>query len=291
MNIFWLKVLRKLGVSKILNVVGTRTVLGEPVKFPICGKLGWEYVQDAEGWMTSLLNSLKPYFKSQDSKAFLDVGVNVGQTLVKYRSVVPGGTYYGFEPNPVCVAYVSSLIDLNAWTDASLYPVGISKTATICELIFFHGSVVDSSASIIDEFRPNDPVAKRSNIAVFPLRAIQLSHQISFVKIDVEGAELEVLKGSEELLRRDQPLISTEILPCYDATNEFRIQRQIELETFLRSVGYECTRIVKDGDTGFAGLKVVDEIGVHADMNLSDYLWIPREQLAGILKLTGKCEG
>lgn len=290
MNLFCLKVLRKLGVAGAFNIIGTRVVQGKLVRFPVHGALGWQFVQDAEGWMTSLLQSLKPYFDQHADKAFLDVGVNVGQTLVKYRSLMPNGIYVGFEPNPACVAYVADLVDLNKWDHIRLYPVGVSESAEICELIFFHNSAVDSTASIIDGFRPDDPVARRSNIALFPLSGIDLGRSVSFMKIDVEGAELEVLRGSEALLRRERPLVSSEILPCYDSSNTFRLKRQEEVESLMRKIGYKCARIMKSGPHHgeFSGLQVIDEIGIHNDLDLADYLWIPDEKLASILDISGQ---
>ena len=47
------------------------------------------------------------------SGAFIDVGVNLGQTLLKVAAIDPGRAYVGFEPNPACVDYVWKLIETN----------------------------------------------------------------------------------------------------------------------------------------------------------------------------------
>ena len=44
--------------------------------------------------------------------AYLDIGVNIGQTLMKLKSVNPKIEYIGFEPNATCVHYVNKLIDM-----------------------------------------------------------------------------------------------------------------------------------------------------------------------------------
>ena len=287
MNLFFLKVLRRLRLAGLLNVTGNRSMLGSQMRLPIQGGLGWDLVSETEEWMAMLLQSLQAYFQASADRAFLDVGVNVGQTLIKYRAVVPGGAYIGFEPNPACVAYVAKLIELNGWQDIDLYPVGVSESAGLCELNFFHGSDVESSASILADFRPGEPITKRSHVALFPLHMIELRRPISFLKIDVEGAELEVLRGSETMLRRDRPLVSIEILPCYDASNEFRIQRQQEVEVLMRDIAYQCFRVQKSGALfeKLAGLEPIESIGVHSDLHLSDYLWVPEEQSQRVLAL------
>ena len=43
-------------------------------------------------------------------KGFIDVGVNVGQTLLKLKSISSEINYLGFEPNPNCVNYLKNLI-------------------------------------------------------------------------------------------------------------------------------------------------------------------------------------
>ena len=280
MNLFGLKVLRKLQLAGKLNLVGARDVNGAVIKFPIQGALGWEFVNDIEVWMSMLLDSLNRYFLAEPDKAFLDVGVNVGQTLVKYRSLYPQGKYIGFEPNPTCVSYVNQLVQVNRWEHLDIYPVGVAEKAGLCELNFFHGSEVDSTASIVADFRPDQPIRRRSHIALFPLDEFHLKHPISFVKIDVEGAELEVLRGTQSILSNDRPLVSTEILPCYDESNTFRLERQKSIETLMRDLEYWCYRIKKSntGADEFCGLEELDTIEVHGDLSLSDYLWVPAEK-------------
>ncbi|WDQ15654.1 FkbM family methyltransferase [Rhodopirellula sp. P2] len=260
---------------------------GVDLHFPIRGDLGWGHLGDAESWMTDLLSSLKIYFQSKQDHCFVDVGVNIGQTLVKQQTVTPGGAYVGFEPNASCVAYVDELVKLNGWENVELYPVGVSQTPELCNLNFFSQSEIDSGASIIEQFRTEQPVLRRSHVAVFPLNAAGLSRPVSFLKIDVEGAELEVLRGANSVILRDRPLVSIEILPCYDVSNKFRIERQYALEQLMAKAKYRCFRILKaTAEQGrLTGIERVDSIGVHGDIDLADYLWIPQESVDDICGL------
>jgi hypothetical protein len=60
----------------------------------------------SELWMIDLLKIVLPI----GNKSFVDVGINVAQTLLKLKSVSPEINYIGFEPNPVYTNYGAKLI-------------------------------------------------------------------------------------------------------------------------------------------------------------------------------------
>lgn len=60
-------------------------------------------------------------------------------------------------------------------------------------------------------------------------------HKLDFLKIDVEGWELSVLKGAYQTLKRLHPVIHCEINP--HALNMFNV-KHTEVIDFLRYVGY-----------------------------------------------------
>src|SRR5690606_34000711 len=98
------------------------------------------------------------------------------------------------------------------------------------------------------------------------------------VKIDVEGAELEVLLGLKGVLQRDRPLVLMEVLPTY-GTDESRQRRQRLIEQMLGEIDYSIARIRKGQDDSFKGLEILEQIGDHSDVNSCDYVCVPREAL------------
>ncbi len=54
------------------------------------------------------------------SSAVLDVGANVGQTLLKVKSCSAERTWIGFEPNSTCVMYLERLIAVNRFSCCTL---------------------------------------------------------------------------------------------------------------------------------------------------------------------------
>ena len=85
-----------------------------------------------EPWMTQWLESLLPV----RTGVFLDIGVNLGQTLLKVKAIDPQRPYVGFEPNPACVFYLHELISMNQIQEASIFPVAPAQATGLPQLDF-----------------------------------------------------------------------------------------------------------------------------------------------------------
>jgi FkbM family methyltransferase len=178
----------------------------------------------SESWMTEVLKKIQPVFNNH----FVDVGVNIGQTLVKAYSVFDNVHYIGFEPNPVCYNYSKQLIELNEFSNCAIVPIGIGAKDEVVQLLFFSNDTADSSASIIKDFRDEKTVVKKEFVPVFHGKALTqfLPSKVgSILKVDVEGAELEVIEGLKSWINETRPIIIIEVLPVYTVENKFRLQR------------------------------------------------------------------
>jgi FkbM family methyltransferase len=227
-----------------------------------------------EPWMIDLLSGLFPL----RAGLFLDVGVNLGQTMLCVRALDPARPYAGVEPNPLCVAYVESLKSANGLADCLVAPVGIAETAAIRQLVLYHGDTTDSSASLVENFRPDEAVTHVVLVPVFPYEEVARAAKLddpAIVKIDVEGAESEILCSMRGLLGRARPWLIVEILPCYTSSNRARIERQERILSLMRESGYSMFRLIKSEDSRLSRLDAVDDIGVHGDMDWVDYLFCP----------------
>jgi FkbM family methyltransferase len=268
---FLTKSLHKLGWLPFLNIHSTIQVENKKILIPILGGQGYPNLHLSEPWMTEALKCLRPLFNGH----FIDVGVNLGQTLIKAYAIFEDIQYIGFEPNPSCVHYAQELIKLNELKRYVIFPLGVGSKTEVLKLIFFASDESDSSATIIEHYRPNNTEDHYIYVPVFDFHSISSflpAKPSTLVKIDVEGAELEVLLGLKDWIIANQPFFLLEILPVYTLENQTRFYRQAQIETLLRDLNYKIARLKK---TNPVGIEEISKIGVHSSIEDSDYLAYP----------------
>lgn len=172
----------------------------------------------------------------QPGDVFIDVGANFGlHTLYGAKLVGEKGHVFSFEPVPLNLKLLRQNIALNK----------VAQQITIVSK-----AVSNSSDKFLPFYLPIEDVAVTAslypntrNIQTLQVGNIRLDdywHEINLpvklIKIDVEGAELEVLKGAENLLKQWQPILLIEVhgfaLPDFGTSVE-------ELRVFLMNLGYQ----------------------------------------------------
>lgn len=149
--------------------------------------------------------------------AFLDVGVNVGQTLMKVLSIDAERRYVGFEPQIGCCYFIEQFIRLNRLRNASVLPIALAD-ANGTMTLYSHGEY-DEMASLTGDrdvtgaARP-DATYVPTRIGDEVLRELGIG-TIATIKIDVEGVELQVLRGLLETLKEKRPSVIFEVLPNF----------------------------------------------------------------------------
>lgn len=280
------KILRKLSLLQYFNFYCSKKVGQRHFKIPILGNLGISNLPVWESWMLDLLKIIT---KIEDTK-FVDIGVNIGQTLLSIKSVCPDIDYIGFEPNPACNYYLEKLIDANTLGKVKIIPTAVSTEDGLGQLDFYYDFQEDASASIIQNLRPTNKIYKSVCVPTLKGETIKKTtdfNNMSILKIDVEGAELEVLLSLKELIKENTPLILLEILPIYSKERVDSLNRQKRIEKFMQDLDYSLYRIIKNNNT-LLGLKKIEEIEIHADLNLSDYLCVPLSKTKAFLNHCSK---
>ncbi|MGF7159331.1 FkbM family methyltransferase [Rhodoligotrophos appendicifer] len=252
--------------------------------------LGRTMCEPAEPWMLELLHRLLPL----RGGTFLDVGVNLGQTMLAVMAVDGQRPYLGIEPNPHCVAYAERLMALNAFTTCRIVPVALGRSPGVQLLQLYYASATDASASLVEGFRPEQRISRLVPVAVFPYRAIEEAMSagpLSFVKIDVEGGEADVLLTLRDAVSASQPWIIAEILPCYSAEAVDRLSRQQQIEQMMKDLDYVILRIRKGDGDRLAGLDLIEDIGIHGDLSACDYVFCPSGDAARVLGMPVQAQG
>ncbi len=173
----------------------------------------------------------------------IDVGANEGQTLLDFEKAgLSQLDTVAFEPNPACAYYLGKLIAQNGWHHVSLLPVALSDAPRWLTLEF--GTENGSRATIVADLRSGWTL-RRQVVPCFTLDHLIRNGTINvkrgiLVKIDVEGGELEVLRGAQTTLRSFRPMVLCEVLwaACKEGI-EFMQERNLALATVLRECDYE----------------------------------------------------
>jgi FkbM family methyltransferase len=143
-------------------------------------------------------------------EAALDLGAGWGSyTRAMLEGVGPFGRVLAFEPNPeVC----RSLQDL-AMRDFRLrvFPQALSNTNRSSQ---FYRLADSGLSSLRERHYLRVPVVDRIEVKVTRLDdcpAVAALSSISFMRIDVEGEELQLLEGARETIHRTEPVIALEL--------------------------------------------------------------------------------
>ena len=152
---------------------------------------------------------LKNILKEGD--VFVDVGANIGLMSILASQVVSNsGKVFAFEPNPNTLEILKKNIELNEVSniEASSYAIG-SKIES--SKIYDRWNANRGSASLI---KPDYETTS------YDINVIRLTdyfetrgEKITAIKLDIEGYELEALKGALEILKKMSPML---IIECSD---------------------------------------------------------------------------
>jgi len=128
----------------------------------------------------------------------VDRGANIGYyTLLFSHLVGASGTVYAFEPDPSMYQALLKNISENALTNVKAYEYALGRTSGVASFIA-EGGV---SSRLSTETQLSDQLITVQIDALDNL--LQSAESIDFVKLDVEGAEIECLEGMRNIIQRN----------------------------------------------------------------------------------------
>jgi FkbM family methyltransferase len=263
-----IRILEVIGLLKFINFIFPIKVNNKNFKLPFGGsKIGTENILLMESWFFDIYKELRKV--GSLNEAFVDVGMNIGQTILKVKSIDSSVRYIGFEPNVVCINYLFKLVKLNYFDDVHIFPVGLADKNGI--LTLYADNEFASGATMMHKFRHSQKIKFEYNTPVFTGDEVLFSENPGIIKIDVEGFELEVLKGLSKTLLEKAPFVICEILPNYSNLESLRYSRQIELENLLHSMDYHIFRVIEKESK----ISHIDSIGFFDSMSETNFVFVP----------------
>lgn len=152
----------------------------------------------------------------------VDAGAGIGDTLIDIYSRLGNnyGHIYSFEPDEQCYLKTKSAVLSNNMKKITILKKGLwNKNSTL----YFKESDIQGSSKTIE----NEENIDLSKIEVVALDSI-IKTPISFIKMDIEGAELNALKGAEMLIKKYRPKLA---ICVYHKNDDI-----IEIPKFIKSI-------------------------------------------------------
>jgi FkbM family methyltransferase len=156
------------------------------------------------------------FFRSliSDSSVCFDVGANIGYYSLLFASLNRSGSVHSFEPVPLNYHLLSINALLNGFSNLHANLCAIAEKEGNAELTI---STDSAYSSLMHAGRK--PVASKIRATLTTIDAYCSNHDISRIdvlKVDVEGAEGNVLSGARQILQDPQRRPRTVMLELYE---------------------------------------------------------------------------
>ena len=168
----------------------------------------------------------------------IDIGANLG-LFTDFMSKASKHVF-AFEPNPYPLENLKHLIDKNV----TILPIALGNTNGPTEIRIPHHANGWSSNGASLALKTEEP-GKLIDIQCRKLDSLNLEN-IGLIKIDVEGFEIEVLKGARETLLKNKPamIIENETVHTEDTNQLFSIMTELGYEKYICNSRGELEKIV-----------------------------------------------
>jgi FkbM family methyltransferase len=186
------------------GTVGTYLTGSEPLQVHFDGLTA--QVRPGSDDLAILLGNHEPevlrWFAPRAGEVVVDVGAHIG--LYTLRAARRGARVIAFEPNPGTAAVLDENLRLNGFHDVTVRHIALG---TIEDEALLHIPSGYAGRSSIPHARPSDTVR---SVPVARLDDVLLElgvTDVDWLKIDVEGAEADVLAGAARTLERTRTVI------------------------------------------------------------------------------------
>lgn len=170
-----------------------------------------------------ILEELRPYIKK--NAVILDIGANIGNHSIYWVVKSNAKRVYSFEPIHDTFKILKKNVEINNLSNKiKIFNMGLSNKK------------INGSISFYDRRNIGGTHVKQNpngNLLLDKLDNIKIEENaIDFVKIDVEGHELEVLQGARETLLKYKPIVFVESFP----------DKKQKVHEYLTNLGYHLEK-------------------------------------------------
>ena len=186
----------------------------------------------------------------RDGSIVLDIGANTGVFGVSVANMFPQNRIFCFEPHPFLSSKLSNNVKINKLQNVSIVKKVVSD---IDGTQSFYAQNIEKSKnhglSSINFDAVNDEIVSKIDVESIKIdtfvRDLTLTkdEMISFIKIDVQGAEQRVLAGALNVIKKYRPII---IFEHEDQFYDNPLETKAWLQSMFTSQGYKVMLISKN---------------------------------------------
>jgi FkbM family methyltransferase len=158
----------------------------------------------------------------------LDCGAWIGDNVIPWAKLMNEGKVVAFDPSPRNCQFIQYLMSLNQLTNVGICQIGLSDKD---EIIYTDSDNLDHCS--FTSHTSTNP--KSNNVQAYALDTLfrqNIVSNVSFIHIDVEGMEWNVLRGAEQLLKTNRPILAYEV----HLTTDKHIQ---DIKQYLSGLNYK----------------------------------------------------
>jgi FkbM family methyltransferase len=154
---------------------------------------GWSIVMpDAASFLSAyreiFVNRIYEFRSDSPRPRILDIGANIGVSVLFFKLFYPGARITAYEPDPKIFSYLKRNVHGNGFTDVELVNKAVWDGAGS---LSFHADGADGGRIT----RPGEAL-DAIEIETVDVRTLLQGGKIDFVKIDIEGAETTVVRAA-----------------------------------------------------------------------------------------------
>jgi FkbM family methyltransferase len=166
----------------------------------------------------------------------MDVGAHIGYyTLLMAKRITPDGRVFSFEPNPAVRKYLEENIRANGYSSIDVFPFALFSRDGV--------GVLEGQDNLNSCLKPDMAKGHEDLVQFARFDGIQSKlgiDRIDVIKMDVEGAEMDILIGMQNYLKAHYPALIIEV--HLKGLPQFGYDPAAPSE-FLRALGYSVSNV------------------------------------------------
>lgn len=167
------------------------------------------------------------------ARVILDIGANIGWHALNFAAAFPQAMVHAFEPLATTFSYLQANIHLNPFRNLQAHHLGFAeRSGTMTFYVYPEGSW---NASAVNLTERSDVETVTCPVLTLDAFVADRDLTLDFIKCDVEGAELHVIKGGAGVIARDLPVVCAEVLRKWSAKFGYDPN---DIFAFFRHLGY-----------------------------------------------------